>query len=128
MKPDSMLVEPEYIVGARQDLAARGGDEVLNEIAQNEPALASFIYEGLSAVAGKLSLSRAPTPLVQGSHEEALAIVLTCVQAIRRGHFELWKDTMAGTRLAHLDPCFRSKSRRRRKKPEGGNPESEGVS
>ncbi len=124
MKPDSMLVEPEYIVGARQDVAARGGDEVLNEIAQNEPALASFIYEGLSAVAGKLSLSGAPTPLVQGSHEGALVIILTCVQAIRRGHFELWSDTIVGSRLAHLDPYFRLKPNRRRKKPEGGSPES----
>jgi hypothetical protein len=127
MKPDSMLVESEYIVSARQDVAARGGDDILNEIAQKEPALASFIYEGLSAVAGKLSLSGAPTPLVQGSHEEVLAIVLTCVQAIRRGHFELWKDTMTGTRLAQLDPCLRPKPRRRRKKSEGGSRESEGA-
>src|SRR5262249_20931111 len=127
MKPDGMLVQPEYIVTARPHLATKGSGEVLNEIAGTEPALASFIYEGLSAVAGKLSLSGAPTPLVQGSHEEVLAIVLTCVQAIRRGHFELWKDTMTGTRLAQLDPCFCPKPRRRRNKSEGGSRESEGA-
>jgi hypothetical protein len=125
MKPDSMLVEPEHIISARQDVSTKGGGEVLNEIASTEPALASFIYEGLATVAGKLCLSGAPTPLVQGSHEDVLSIVLTCVQALRRGHFELWKDTMAGTRLAQLDPSIQSKPRRRRKKPEGESPAPE---
>jgi hypothetical protein len=127
MKPDSMLVEPEYLIGARQDVAVRGGDQVLSEIAQKEPALASFIFEGLSGVAGKLSLSGAPTPLVQGSHEDVLAIVLTCVQALRQGHFELWKDTMTDTRLAQLDPCFGAKPKRRRKQSEGGGAKAEGA-
>ena len=49
-----------------------------------------------------------------------LALVLTCVQALRRGHFELWKDTMTGTRLAQLDPAVQAKPRRRRKKPDAG--------
>jgi hypothetical protein len=125
MKPDSMLVEPEHIISARQDLCSKGGDEALSEIATTEPALASFIYESLATVAGKLSLSGAPTPLVQGAHEDMLTIVLTCVQALRHGHFELWKDTMEGSRLAQLDPAFQTKPKRRRKKPEAGNPESD---
>jgi hypothetical protein len=115
MKPDGMLVEPEHIVNAQQDVSARGSGEILNEVASTEPALASFIYEGLAAVAGKLSLSGAPTPLVQGAHEEVLAIVLTCIQALRRGHFDLWKDTMTGTRLAQLDKGFGVPPKRRRK-------------
>jgi hypothetical protein len=116
MKPDSMLVEPEHIVSARQDVAAKGSGQSLNEFAQSEPALASFIYEGLASVAGRLSLSGAPTELVQGSHEDVLAVVLTCVQAMRRGHYALWKDTATGTRLAQLDPTLQPKPRRRRKK------------
>jgi hypothetical protein len=116
MKPDSMLVEPEHIVSARQDVAAKGGGEALSEFAQTEPALASFICDGLVTVAGKLSLSGAPTELVQGSHGDMLALVLTCVQALRRGHYALWKDTVTGTRLAQLDPSFQPKPRRRRKK------------
>jgi hypothetical protein len=121
MKPDSMLVEPKHIVDARQDVAAKGNAQVLQEFAQSEPALASFIFEGLTVVAGKLALSGAPTELVQGSHEDVLAMVLTCVQALRRGHYELWKDTVTGTRLAQLDPALSAKPRRRKKKPEQGD-------
>jgi hypothetical protein len=116
MKPDSMLVEPAHIVSARQVIAAQEGGDALAELSNAEPALASFIYETLAAVAGKLAVSGAPTELVQAVHGEALTIVLTCVQAQRQGHYELWKDTMTGTRLAQLDETFRAPPKRRRRK------------
>ena len=121
MKPDSMLVEPEHIVSARQDVATKGSSQVLNEFSQTEPALASFICEALATVAGKLSLSGAPTELVQGSHEDVLAVILTCVQAMRRGHYSLWKDSVTGTRLAQLDPAFQPKPPRRSRKKDQTN-------
>jgi hypothetical protein len=126
MKPDSMLVEPEHIVNARQDVAAKGASHALNEFAKTEPALASFIYEALAVVAGKLSLSGAPTELVQGSHEDMLALILTCVQALRCGHYTLWKDSVTGTRLAQLDPSFLPKPfSRSRKKDQNGSEQEE---
>jgi hypothetical protein len=120
MKPDSMIVEPTHIVRARHDVTAKGSSESLSEFAQTEPALASFICDGLVAVAGRLSLSGAPTELVQGSHEDILGVVLTCVQAIRRGHYALWKDTVTGTRLELLDPTLKAKGQRPRRKPRAG--------
>jgi hypothetical protein len=122
MKPDSMLVDFEHIARARQDVAAQGTSPAMNEFAATEPALASFLYEGLAVVAGKLSLSGAPTELVQGSHEDVLAVVLTCVQALRRGHYALWKDTAVGTRLAQLDESLAAPRKRRRKKDKGTEP------
>jgi hypothetical protein len=127
MKPDSMLVEPEHIVSARQDVAVKGSGESLSEFARSEPALASFICEGLASVAGRLSLSGAPTEVVQGSHEDVLAVVLTCVQAMRRGHYALWQDTVTGTRLAQLDPSLQPKPRRRRKKDQANGTEQGGA-
>jgi hypothetical protein len=121
MRPDSMLVEPDYIVGARQDVAAKGGGLALSELAQTEPALASFIATALETIAGRLSLSGAPTEVVQGSHEDVLGVVLTCVQAIHHGHYALWKDSMTGTRLAQLDEQFQAKPKQRRKKSRGSD-------
>jgi hypothetical protein len=125
MKPDGMLVEPAHIFNARQDIATKGSAAALAEFGQAEPALASFIYETLATVAGKLSLSGAPTELVQGSHEDMLALVLTCVQALRRGHYDLWKDTVTGTRLAQLDDSFGAPRKRRRKKGGEAEPKEE---
>jgi hypothetical protein len=120
-----MLVEFAHIVSARQDVATKGNASALSEFSAAEPALGSFIHESLATVAGKLTLSGAPTELVQGAHEEILAVVLTSLQALRRGHFELWKDTATGTRLAQLDPSLAPKPRRRRKKARETGPEQD---
>ena len=124
MKPDSMIVEPEYLLHARQDIAHSGAGEALAAVGQLEPALASFIHESLATIAGKLALAGAPTELVQGSNEDVLAVVLTCVQAQRRAHYELWKDQMTGTRLAQLYDEFRKPARRPRKRRQDNNPET----
>jgi len=125
MKPDSMLVEPDHIVSARQEVVSKGSGQCLSEFAQTEPVLASFIYEGLAVVAGKLSLSGAPTELVQGSHEDVVGVVLTCIHAMRRGHYELWKDTMAGTSFVQHDQPVQPKPRRQRKRQESKGTESQ---
>jgi hypothetical protein len=122
MKPDGMLVEPEHVTAAFQDVANRGGEEALAELATTEPALAAFIGQHLVAVAGKLALSGAPTPVVSGLHADVLATVLTSVQALRRGHYQLWRDTMADTRLALLDEEFKAPKKRRRKKGDEAEP------
>jgi hypothetical protein len=117
-----MLVEPGHIASASQEVAARGGEEALAEVGKMEPALASFIQQSLACVAGQLALAGAPTPVVQGSHQDVLSVVLTCIQALRRGHYELWKDALVGTPLAQIDPALRLKPRRRKGRPEeGGN-------
>jgi hypothetical protein len=125
MQPDSMTVQPDYICTASRDVARRGAAEALEELGKGEPALASFIHESLAAGSGKLALSGAPTELVQSAYQEALAVVLTSVQALRRGHYEIWKDAMTGTRLAQLDDTFRAppKRRGRRNKDTGAGPE-----
>jgi hypothetical protein len=127
MKPDSMLVEPRHILRARQEVAAKGSGLFLSELADMESALASFLSESLVSVAGKLSLSGAPTELVQGLHEDVLTVVLTCLQALRHGHYAIWKDTVIGTRLVELDPSLQPRPRRCRRKDQPINTEQEGA-
>jgi hypothetical protein len=97
MKPDSMLVECEHIDDVQKEIADSGCGEACNKLAEVEPILAAFIFSNLTAIAGKMALSGVPTQVIQGANEDTLALILTCLQALRRGHFELWKDTMAGT-------------------------------
>jgi hypothetical protein len=124
MKPDAMLINPEFIVKARQEVADQGTGKSLEGFAQLEPALAGYIYETTAGIAGKMGLAGAPTEIVQGSHEDMLAVILTCIQALRRGHFELWKDTVVGSRLAQLDATLGAGPRRRRKKDPGSQSEN----
>jgi hypothetical protein len=117
-----MLVEPEHLVRASQDIATKGGAEALDALGKSEPALASFVFDRLSALAGNMALSGAPTPVVQGIHEDCLMLVLTCVQALRHGHYALWKDSLPAGLRARLDPSpAPPPGRRRKKSAEGGD-------
>jgi hypothetical protein len=117
MKPDSILVEPGHIVEARQDLDHRGFPQAMADLADREPALAAYISESMASLAGKLALSGAPTPIVQGLYNEALAVLLSSVEAQRRGHFDLWKGTIVGTRIESLfKPKAKKASKPRRRK------------
>lgn len=116
MKPDGMLVEMEHLEAALQGIASRGCEEALADLKTIEPALADFIGHHLVLVAGKMALSGAPTPVVAGVHGDLSMLVLVAVQSLRRGHYQYWKDTMSGTRLAQLDEQFGAKPRRRRKR------------
>jgi hypothetical protein len=132
MKPDGMLVEPKSIAWASREVARRVGSKVLAEVGGQEPALAAYLQESLVAAAGKLALAGAPTPIVQGVHEEVLPVAMTCVQAPRQGHSASWKDMLIGTPLARLAEGFEAppqKGRRRprhKKGPDAG-PEEGGV-
>jgi hypothetical protein len=112
MKPDGMLVEPKFIARACREVARRGGAKVLDELGGHEPALAAYLRESLAAAAGKLALAGAPTPVVQGVHEEVLTVALNCVQALRQGHYALWKDMLTGTPLARLAAEFKAPRKR----------------
>lgn len=118
MKPDSMLTHPEWIIEAGQQVTNLGAGNSLEGLGKHEPALACYINEAAAGIAGKLSLSGAPTPVVQGLHEDMLAIIMTSIQALRRGHYELWKDTIVGSRLVELDDSLQAapcKPRRKKK-------------
>src|SRR4051794_8392069 len=118
-RPDGMLIEPGHIVAARQDVGEDGSPGSLEELATREPALAAYISEGMASLAGKLALSGAPTPVVQGLYSEALSLLLSSVEAQRRGHYDLWKGTIVGTKLEALfgekKPAARPRKRRKRK-------------
>jgi hypothetical protein len=121
-RPDSMLIEPGHIVSARQQVGERGNPEALQELATREPALAAYISESMASLAGKLALSGAPTPVVQGLYNEALAVLLSSVEAQRRGHYDLWKGTIVGTRIEELARAKKPRKRRRRGDEGGKTP------
>ena len=95
-KPDSMIVEPEFIASVGEEVASKGVGDSFGELWELEPALASYIGRNLTMISGKVTLSGAPTEFARSIHEDVLTVILTVIQAQRRGHYEMWKDTMEG--------------------------------
>ena len=123
-KPDSMLVMGKHLLDARKGVAELGVLPALDALGEREPALAGYIGEGLASMAGKLSLSGAPTDLVRAVHSETLLLILSSLEAQRVAGYELWHGTTFGTLLEDLakpepPPPAPKPARPRRKKKDG---------
>lgn len=115
MKPDGMLVESEMIAAAMTAVGKQGTEKALNELATQERDLTAYIAHSAMTIAGKLALSGAPSEVVRGSHDDFLTVILTCVGALKHGHYELWKDTQVGSRLVAIDQGLKAPTRRRKR-------------
>ena len=101
MKPDSMLTTDAMIAEGRAQVR-KAFRETWKAFARSEPELADFIQHEILEICGKMALAGVGTAAVRGASADFNRLVLTAILAIRRGHYELWKDTVSGTRLADL--------------------------
>ncbi len=120
MRPDSMLVENDHLVQAQSQLAEVDTGEAVKRFSESEPVLASYLFNNLAIIAGKQALSGVPTPVVQGSYEDTVTLVLTCLEALRRGHYDLWKDTWTGRRSRRDSGKFTSSFKKNEKEEQAG--------
>lgn len=106
MQPDSMLVRGKDIRLVKTLVRRQGPANAQASFAQLEPALAKYIDNRLSTIAGRLALAGAPTELVNHISNDVLDLIHTALGALRAGHYRLWKKTVFGKRLAKLDPSL----------------------
>lgn len=121
--PDSMLVQHAHIIAARGQIAETGHQAALEGLLEREPALAAYVSQAMATIAGKMALAGAPSEVVQGVHADVMLLMLSSLEASRAAQYELWKDSIVGTRLEVLakpDPEPEpppAKKPRKRKKP-----------
>lgn len=121
MNTDAMLVDSQCLADAIGQVPPAEVPRVFEHLQQQEPVLAGHIGESLIAIAGRLALSGAPTELVQGVHGDLLHLVLGALQALRFGHYRLWRECVPAERLPDPEvpppapPKVRGKLRKRRR-------------
>ncbi len=98
MKPDSMLVDPGMIVKATAEVVD-SEREALDKFKIREPVLGNWIEREMLGLAGKMGLSGTAPEVIIGSHCEFTGILLTALEAVRHGHYALWKNSLSGTPL-----------------------------
>ena len=99
---DSAIIGGEAFEQAVKHVADNE-NEALECLEEREPILAGFIERTLTTMAGKLSLSGAPTEIVQSCHEHVLGVALISLEASRIAHYELWKDAADGEHLEKIN-------------------------
>ena len=100
---DQAVVSPVALQAAITELNREGAEKLLSNIQQAEPELGPFIHHMALQVAGKLALAGAPTDIVQGVHTDLLAACALIYLALRKGSYEIWRDTALGERLKELE-------------------------
>lgn len=98
---DSMIVDADILAQARSAISADESN-ALKRLADREPVLASFLLEKMLVIAGRLSLSGAPSEVVNEVDDCIRYLLMTGIEATRIGHYELWKDAAEGEHLRKI--------------------------
>ncbi len=98
---DSAIIGGEALRKA-VDRVADQKSEALECLGEREPVLAEFIDRTLTAIAGRMALSGAPSEIVKDCHEHITCVVLISLEASRIAHYELWEEAADGKHLEKI--------------------------
>ena len=96
-------VSARAVLDAELSLRRQGPHQVLHELEQVEPDLTSFLLETLTDIHQAILKLGGPARASQQVYMEVQRFSLVCITALRRGHFELWKQSDAGAQLEDDD-------------------------
>jgi len=106
-------VTARMVLEAQLELERRGAAACMQHLEKTEPELANSVLESLSLIYTKLSNLGGPPQKTKQAFRSVQTLVLVSIEALRRGHLELWEKQM-GSALGQLDP----KSERGDQRPE----------
>jgi hypothetical protein len=66
----------------------------LNDLCGRESSLAAYVIYSGYVVSEKVRISGAPASLVNWVQESVMTHMMVCLEAQRKGHFDLWRDLM----------------------------------
>jgi hypothetical protein len=98
---DGMLTTHQMIHDSAKQVRARFR-QCWADFAESEPELADFLVSEAMRFCGVLAFNGAPQSVLRGANEQMRRLTLTALMSMRRGNFELWRDTALGPRLAEL--------------------------
>jgi hypothetical protein len=110
MKPETLITK-ELIVQVKRDLYPLGLREVEQRLQSIEPELEAFIRDCASRALEHLEGWNLTSDVPANISESVRWAALLAVEAIRRGHYELWREMALGTRLEQLDPTLKRRKK-----------------
>jgi hypothetical protein len=88
--------------------------KAMMRLRQVEPVLVDHVYRGLMAVWAE-SLGSLDSEPMDRVHWAAMSVMLSGIDSLRLGMYELWCGTAVGSILAEIDPTLARHARRPRK-------------
>jgi hypothetical protein len=96
-------VTAKIVLEALRDVERRGCTRAMQELEAAEPDLAEHMIEGLTAIYHRLSRHCDRAEQARSIYRLTRRVLLVSVVALRRAHYELWRERAEGTPLAELD-------------------------
>lgn len=92
MSPHDEIVSREAITQILLRARRDGWQAIFGMLEHQEPALTAYALAMADLLAEKLSNGGAPVSVVRCVHREMITAELVCIEAMRQGSRELWKD------------------------------------
>ena len=98
------VVSARAVLDAELSLRRQGSHRALHELEQVEPDLTNYLLENLTDIPQRILALGGPAKASQRVFMNVQRLTLVCINALRRGHFELWKQSEAGAELDDGEP------------------------
>lgn len=85
-------VSAQAILRAELMLRRKGLPQILTELEQVEPDLASYAFESLSDVHQQLLHLGGNAKRSRRLFDQIQNLVVTCIESLREGHYQLWQN------------------------------------
>ncbi len=96
-------VSARAVLDAVMELRRKGVTRVIEHLEQIEPDLTNYLLEDLTRIHQHLMALGASSRHTQRVYREVQSLALVSITALRKGHFELWRQDV-GERIEQLDP------------------------
>src|SRR4051794_3333558 len=93
MSTHDQSVTLQTIKSVHGAMCRRGPKPMLNDLAEEEPALAAYVIQSAAAIASLANVTK-PKSLPALVQREVTARMLVALQSLRRAHYERWCDAM----------------------------------
>ena len=99
-------VTSKIVLQTLAEFQRRGSTDAMRTLEAVEPDLTEYFLEALTSIHQEiLALGGAPKKS-QRAYRSVQTLVLVSIAALRRGHYETWRQANSGTRLDQLDPSL----------------------
>lgn len=97
-------VSARAILDAELEIRRVGRYRALEELEHFEPDLAAYLMESLGHINAKLLRLAGPVKPTHRLYARIEMLCLACITALRKGHYELWRQSQDGKHVEQLDP------------------------
>ena len=99
-------VTAKIVVQALLEFERRGVTATLQNLEGVEPDLSEFVLERMTDIHHEILALGGPPKASRRAYRRVQTLVLVTIAALRRSHFELWRQDATGTRLDQIDPSL----------------------